>query len=304
MFSRITQIFAKRSSRVNQYLHNIKGITKHFMNTSTQLPEIVKHYLESLNIEHPQNQISFLSSLQRKHIGTFSFNNLDVLLDKELPLEMTDLSEKILTHNRGGYCFEHNKLFFAILKALGYEVSIALGKVTPELQSDGPRTHRITLLKHEGKEYIVDVGFGPRNPVGLIPFVIEDTIEQHGWSYRIVQNDRGEYVLQSKKGSDPYVCLYTFDRGHYTEGDCEAGHFYSRQHPKASFPNRLMVSLVQEEQVLAIYNRTYRIRRGNGHSEDIPIESLGQFCSILEEDFAVQLSQEEAQYIWKKALAF
>ena len=69
-------------------------------------------YFKRLNIEPKIPSLELIKAIQRKHIATFSFNNIAVLLKKPISLDMQDIFEKIVTKNLGGYCFEHNSLMY------------------------------------------------------------------------------------------------------------------------------------------------------------------------------------------------
>ena len=110
-------------------------------------------YFKRLSIEPKTPSLEFVKALQKKHIATFSFNNIAVLLKKPISLDMQDIFEKIVTKNLGGYCFEHNFLMYEVLKSLGFNVRILVAKVLNNQDIDSPRTHRITLLKWENERY-------------------------------------------------------------------------------------------------------------------------------------------------------
>lgn len=86
--------------------------------------ELVKEYLKRIHAEFSINPTAeTLDALIRSHIRSIPFENLDVIDFNKIPnLNEDVLFEKIVQKNRGGYCFELNKLFAALLKALDYEV--------------------------------------------------------------------------------------------------------------------------------------------------------------------------------------
>ena len=268
------------------------------------LDRVSKEYLDALELELCDLDLDFVSRMQRAHLARFSFNNIGVLLDEEISLDIEALCEKIVRRNRGGYCFEHNKLFFHALDQLGYDVQFFLGRVTPELHSDGPRTHRITILKYEGKEYLIDVGFGPGVVRGLVPFSIDETFAFGETDARIVVNEFSEYVLQSRKRGNVFSSLYTFDLARYTDGDCDAANLYSYLHPKAAFRNKLMVSLILSGETRSIINANYRLSKQGGDAVDTVLDSSEEMRAILDRDYELSLSAEEAVRVWSKVQSF
>ncbi|MCP4266084.1 MAG: arylamine N-acetyltransferase, partial [Candidatus Brocadiaceae bacterium] len=97
----------------------------------------------------------YLHKLQLAHLENFCFSSLSVLLKEETSLEPEFLFDKIVTRRRGGYCFEHNGLFYAVLTALGFQCNIIIAQVLLNSDKPSPRTHRITKVTLEDKEYIV-----------------------------------------------------------------------------------------------------------------------------------------------------
>lgn len=61
-----------------------------------------------------------LAGLCLRHTASIPFENLDILLDRPIRLDLARLAEKLVTGKRGGYCFEQNALFQAVLVALGF----------------------------------------------------------------------------------------------------------------------------------------------------------------------------------------
>ena len=139
------------------------------MTTSTIMKNIAAPYLDDLELS-ASTDIGFLNELQSKHIARYSFNSLAVVLGQDISLDIHDILNKIVNKQRGGYCFEHNKLVLNVLAELGFDVRLLMAKVIYNRDVDVARTHRITLLNLDGDDYIVDTGFGhfgARFPVKL-----------------------------------------------------------------------------------------------------------------------------------------
>ena len=60
-----------------------------------------------------------LETLCRAHVQTIPYENLDVRLGREIRLDVDSLVAKLVDGGRGGYCYEHNTLFAAVLEELG-----------------------------------------------------------------------------------------------------------------------------------------------------------------------------------------
>ena len=108
---------------------------------------ILNHYFARINWSGAAAvNIDTLRALHLKHNCTIPFENLDVLLPREIQLDDQSLEEKLVIARRGGYCFEQNGVFERVLRELGFNVRSLLGRVVlsnpPALP---PRTHRLLL---------------------------------------------------------------------------------------------------------------------------------------------------------------
>ena len=248
-------------------------------------------YFKRLSIEPKTPSLEFVKAIQKKHIVTFSFNNIAVLLGKPISLDMQDIFEKIVTKNLGGYCFEHNFLMYEVLKSLGFNVRILVAKVLNNQDVDSPRTHRITLLEWEGKFYIVDVGFA-----SMTPPVLELNNKQEEEGYRIVFLENEIYQLELRKGDGYFIC-YRFDLSMYTEADCVMGNFYSSQHPNAVFINNFVISLKLSDVTLSFRNGVlHRIKKSE--TEVVEVESIEQLCSMINDEFSIPLEFDECRKLY------
>ena len=239
----------------------------------------------------------------RAHLGRYTFNNLEVLLhrDRMMSLEVDDLFDKIVIRQRGGYCFEHNKLMYEVLLHLGFSVKPLLGRVLFGEPGDMPRTHRVTRVTLEGQDCLVDVGFGPYSPTAMIPFNGEQTECPHGGIYRIVQTDPQNFHLERLQSSG-FMVLYSFDTVTYTEADYKVANFYSSKHPDATFVQELRVSLVEPERILSLRDLTLSII-GQEYRQRIEITGASDLQRIMQDYFDTALTDEECQRLYDRQVA-
>ena len=66
--------------------------------------------------------VETLFSLHRAHANSIPFENLNIVLKHGISLDLDAVQDKLVHQSRGGYCFEHNLLFSALLERLGFEV--------------------------------------------------------------------------------------------------------------------------------------------------------------------------------------
>src|SRR5580698_1365149 len=71
----------------------------------------------------PRADLETLCALHRAHVTHVPFENLDVLLGRTIRLDLPSLEQKLVGQRRGGYCFEQNGLFVAVLEQIGFEIT-------------------------------------------------------------------------------------------------------------------------------------------------------------------------------------
>lgn len=116
-------------------------------------------YLDRLGISgRVEPDLDNLERLQRAHLTAVPFENLDVFARREVRTDDSWSVTKVVESRRGGWCFELNGAFAALLDALGYRVD-RLAATVLSSRTTGIPTH-LTLLVTLDRPYLVDVGFG------------------------------------------------------------------------------------------------------------------------------------------------
>lgn len=188
----------------------------------------------------PDVSIETLRSLHIHHNSAIPFENLDVLLPREMHLDDRALEDKLVNARRGGYCFEQNGLFERALREIGFHVRSLLGRVVlahpPQMP---PRTHRLLLVEVDGERWIADVGFGGQTltaPIKLLADITQST--PHG-DYRLLYENQ-EWILQFSH-HDHWQSMYHFDLGRQYASDYVMGNFWSAHWPQSHFRHHLLM---------------------------------------------------------------
>lgn len=206
-------------------------------------------YLSRTGVEARPPSIEALDELCRAHTLTFSFDNLDILLDQHPGVGLPQVAEKFIGRGRGGYCFEHTTLFAAVLERLGYDVDRRLGRVGGP---DHARTHMVAVVRLSSPDRvgspirlgspdrIVDVGIG-RPPQASIPLVSGAEITAAGWDYRVVPGDTREPSWAEERATDEgWQLMHVFDELPVRPVDVELGHHWTSTHPTSHFTTGLV----------------------------------------------------------------
>lgn len=260
--------------------------------------EIVRNYLETLKIDFEIKTLEDITKLLKAHLKNFPFSSLKVLLKEDISLELNCIYENIVLKRRGGYCFEHNKLMFEVLKELGFDVEFYLARVVNNTDNIPPQTHRFTLLTFKGQKYIIDVGIGFRTPSVPVKFGQEASISHLGVEYKIIERDDNTYSMQLIEKGENFIAT-KFDLNKCYEADFEMGHFYSHKHPSAAFVNNLVISLIEENTVYSLVNSKY-LNITKEKTEEIEIRSLEHFTQIIQEDLKSNFTSKEIEFFYKQ----
>lgn len=258
--------------------------------------EIVENYLKALGFDKPIVNIEDITKLIQAHLSTFSFSSGKVLLKNEISLELSDIYKSIVKQKRGGYCFEHNKLFYEVLKELRFDVTFHLARVVNNTSNEVPQTHRFTILSFEGEKYIVDVGVGFHSPCVPVKFGKEISNAQLNIGYKIETYEDNTLGLVKIEDNEPYQ-VTQFNINSCYEADFEMGHFYSHKHPAAIFINNFVVSLILPNEIRSLRNGNYFKIFEHG-VEVIPINSVKALKAILENDLNTYFEDEEIRYLY------
>ena len=234
--------------------------------------------------------IDTLRALHLHHNGAIPFENIDVVLPREIHLEDQNLVDKLVSARRGGYCFEQNGLFERVLREVGFTVRSVLGRVVlanpPQMP---PRTHRLLLVELNGDRWIADVGFGGQTltaPVRLIADLEQPT--PHGM-YRL-QNEGDNWALQVHH-HDRWQSMYQFDLAEQHFNDYVMGNFWSAHWPQSHFRHHLLMCRhLPEGGKLTLTNFNFTRWQGALAVEQRHLADAAELYQVLQEQFGLGVS--------------
>jgi N-hydroxyarylamine O-acetyltransferase len=158
-------------------------------------------YLSRLNYSGPLTPSGeTLRALQLAHLLTVPFENLSIHSGEPIVLNDAALFDKIVLRQRGGFCYELNGLFAALLRELGFDVQMLSASVANSEGVWGPEFDHMTLMVTLADRWLVDVGFGDSFTEPLLLDYRDDQI-QGTRRYRIDEKDGGLILSQKENGS-------------------------------------------------------------------------------------------------------
>lgn len=226
-----------------------------------------------------------LQKLQFQHLKHIPFEKLNPLLGIPVQLDRASLIEKMIHEKRGGYCYEQNILFIAVLQQIGFEARGITSRVILRQPIDhiAQRTHLMTLVKIEGITYICDTGFGAQvltAPIQLYQTNPQKTTHEN---YKI-ERFKHDFVLQAFVQNE-WKNLIKFDLQKQYLVDYQVGNWYTSTHLNSVFTGNLIVTRIDEGKRLLLRNKTFTIHHLNRKSEKRKISDLDELLLILRQYF-------------------
>lgn len=154
-----------------------------------------------------------LRGVQFTHMLTVPFENLDIGVNRPIQLDENSLWDKLITHNRGGFCYELNGLFAWLLKEIGFEVTYLNARDYHEEDNTfGIDFDHLTLMvriPNASTRWLVDVGWGD---TFTQPLNIDDVNEQaQGLRGYWIEPFKNGYQLWQRNYDDSRERQYFFD---------------------------------------------------------------------------------------------
>ena len=232
-------------------------------------------YLERLDFTSSfglRPDVETLSELVRRHATCIAYENLDIFCSESLDngnrpvsLAVRDLYRKIIIRGRGGYCFELNGLFYALLKELRFPVTPAYCKVIEGTGPNYPAFHRATIAWFADGPYYCDVGFGGPMPAGAMKlennalqiFADEEYVfyrRNHNWWELVRFDENGRRVPVVYVNTEPYDPV----------DFCTLSYYCSSVQPTdmTRFRDNLLLNIRLDDGYASLTNRAFTLRRG------------------------------------------
>jgi N-hydroxyarylamine O-acetyltransferase len=192
-----------------------------------------------------------LRRLHLAHLQTVPFENLSIHSHEPIVLADEALFEKIVVRRRGGFCYELNGLFAALLRELGFDVKMLSAQVAGADGGVSPDFDHMALLVAGEGHWLADVGFGDSF---LAPIRLDDlSVQVQGErAYRILRDgefltlrqrsDAGEWKAQYRFTLTPYQYSAYADRCRYHQTSTESHFTQTRICSRATPEGRVTLS--------------------------------------------------------------
>lgn len=226
-----------------------------------------------------------LIELHRAHLVNVPFENLDIHLGRPIVLDEDNIIHKIVERRRGGFCYEMNGAFCALLRALGFEVSMLSAEVAREDGSfDEPFDH-MALLVALDEPWLADVGFGDsfREPLRL-----NDRGEQQQGDEAYRLSDAREYLILERREGGVWNSQYRFTLQPYDLQDFAGMCHYHQTSPESTFTQRRTCTIATPDGRITVTGLRLITTIG-GEKQERELAGDEEWRGVLRAHFGVEL---------------
>ncbi|CAM0998449.1 N-hydroxyarylamine O-acetyltransferase [Rhodanobacter sp. Root179] len=236
--------------------------------------------------------LATLRGLAMVHVATITFANLHPLMGLPVALDLVTLQRKLVDEGRGGYCFEQNLLFEAVLREIGFEVSGLIARVLwrhPE-DAETPQTHMLLHVVLDGEGWLVDVGFGGHVLTGALR--LQSDIEQATGHepFRLLQHD-AEWRMQSLARGE-WRTLYRFDLRPVPMVDYVVANHYVSTHSASRFVSNLLLGRTTADRRLSLLNYEFTERRIGHEPTRQRLRDVAELRELMEREFLLRIPSD------------
>lgn len=249
----------------------------------------VNAYLERINYKGSlEPTAETLRALQVAHLLSVPFENLSIHAGEPIVLEDEALFKKIVERRRGGFCYEANGLFAALLRALGFQVSMLSAEVAnAEGRFSQPFDHMALMVTLE-ERWLVDVGFGDSF---LEPLLIDERGEQRQGrrAFQIVPGD-ARYILMRRDDGEEWKAEYRFDLRSYEYADYEEMCRYHQTSEQSHFTKGRICSLATRWGRVTLSEMRLIETTEDGVRQERMLTSEEEYARVLSERFGIRIT--------------
>ena len=226
-----------------------------------------------------------LRSLHRAHMFSVPFENLDISLGREIICDESRFLHKIVDERRGGFCYEMNGAFAALLCELGFQVTLLSARVGAGDGRDGPEFDHMALRVVLEDDWLADVGFGDSfvDPLRLEPGLEQ---EQFGRRYRLTSTDGGLCV--EANSNEAWKQQYAFTLPPRQLSEFAAMCHYHQTSPDSHFTQKRVCSLATPEGRITVTGDKL-IETRKGVREERVLQGEEEWRAVLKDRFGVSL---------------
>ena len=228
--------------------------------------------------------VEVLRAIHRAHMLSVPFENLDIFLGRTIACDARAAIHKIVVEGRGGFCYELNGAFAALLRQLGFKITLLSASVPRRDGSLSPEFDHLTLKVDLEESWLADVGFGDLflEPLKLTPGMEQ---EQGGRKFLILQTN--DFLLLERTEHDgPWEKQYVFTLQPRELTDFAGMCRYHQTSPDSHFTQKKLCSLATPDGRTTLSGDKL-IRTANNQREEQTLGSDQEWSRALRKYFGI-----------------
>jgi N-hydroxyarylamine O-acetyltransferase len=241
-----------------------------------------------------------LRKLMLAHMMTVPYETLDCCdYHRFVDFAPGHLFEKFVLNRRGGYCYEINGFFMAIIEALGYDCYPLSGRLLFGQPVYNPMSHRTTVVNLGGRRYLCDVGYGAGCAEGPVDIDEPGIQEILGYRFSIRHHDGaqfGDITLVKHAPDGTQSDFYTVYLQPHTLLE------FIAPNERTQKSDRRVVRLRTESGSIAVDGKIFR-RKVHGEVFEEEITSYPHLYRLLTEEFHMIVPRMSFSRTWPRELA-
>jgi len=247
----------------------------------------VTAYLKRISYSGPLTPTALtLRELHRAHLLTVPFENLEISLGRSIVLDEDALLHKVVEKRRGGFCYELNSTFAALLRALGFNVTLLSARVSRANGGEGPEFDHLALRVDLEDAWLADVGFGDSFLEPLLLKLGASQIDPAG-TFRLIE-DGDRISMQRAEEDGSWKPQYSFSLQPRHLHDFSAMCHYHQTSPESSFTQKRICSRATPDGRITVADMKLIVTKNGGREEKI-LGSEQERIAALQQHFGIAL---------------
>lgn len=231
-----------------------------------------------------------LRELQVAHLLTVPFENLSIHAGELIVLDDESLFRKIVGRGRGGFCYELNGLFAALLRELGFNVNMVSAGAANTEGIFGPDFDHMALIVILEERWLVDVGFGDSFREPLLLDARSEQV-QGKRTYKIIP-DGAHLILRLREGNGEWKNQYRFTLQPYSYADYAEMCRYHQTSPQSHFTRaRICSKATPDGRITLSEMRLIKTTTGKERQEQV-LTNDEEYAAALRENFGIVITAE------------
>ena len=247
----------------------------------------VQAYLDRIEYRGRMDpHFEMLRQLHLAHLLHVPFENLSIHSHEPIVLNDSALFEKIVTRRRGGFCYELNGLFAALLRELGFEVAMLSAQVAGNQNEFSRDFDHMTLrVALNQEQWLADVGFGD-SFIEPLPLLADSAHQQGENRYRLVSDSQERLVLEQALKNEDWKRQYRFSLRPYQYADYAEMCSYHQTSPESHFTRQRICSRLTQNGRISLSDMRFIITENGARSERL-LKNEAEHAEVLRQQFGI-----------------